>query len=256
MDVSCSSEDFGFTVERCFYGSRHGKNRCDGEAGVIKSKASRAIKNSEACIPDARSFLQCVKVLEKGAEKADGACNHNRRTILWVSSDDINRNRPDRNVKTVKGTRKLHSVLGIKRGVINTRRLSCFCSQCREKRYDRCLNTRYVEGWKEVRLKSFNRNIPVNEDDVGHAGDNDVHEDADDIMPIHEDAADDDRPILEDADDDDRPILENADDEFDNDNGSPGISDMQIEDINNISFDPNTSFSYIKDDDSVVQNQK
>ncbi|XP_063445276.1 uncharacterized protein LOC134725403 isoform X1 [Mytilus trossulus] len=248
MDVSCSSEDFGFTVERCFYGSRHGKNRCDGEAGVIKSKASRAIKNSEACIPDARSFLQCVKVLEKGAEKADGACNHNRRTILWFSSDDINRNRPDRNVKTVKGTRKLHSVLGIKRGVINTRRLSCFCSQCREKRYDRCLNTRYVEGWKEVRLKSFNRNIPVNEDEVGNAGDNDVHEDAADD--------DEDRPILEDADDDDRPILENADDEFDNDNGSPGIPDLQIEDINNISFDPNTSFSYIKDDDSVVQSQK
>ncbi|OPL20206.1 hypothetical protein AM593_09781, partial [Mytilus galloprovincialis] len=62
-------------------------------------------------------------------------------------------------------------------------------------------------------------------------------------------------PIHEDADDDDRPILENADNEFDNDNGSPGIPDMQIEDINNISFDPNTSFSYIKDDDSVVQNQ-
>ncbi|CAC5398487.1 Fibropellin-3 [Mytilus coruscus] len=116
MDVSCSSEDFGFTVERCFYGSRHGKNR----------------------------------------------------------------------------------------------------------------------------------NIPVNEDDV--------HEDADDDMPIHEDADDVDRLLHEAADD--RPILEVAGDEFDDDNGSTGIPDMQFEDINNISFDPNTSFSYIKDDDSVVQNHK
>ena len=154
MDVSCSLDDYGVTIERCFYGSRHGKNRCDGEAGVLKSKATRSVKNKVATISNAKMFYDLVHAtLEKKGQSDDGACFHKRRTFLFVDRDTISHDRPDRDARTVPGTRALHSVIGVKRGAIRTRRLSCFCTECISKRYDLCLRPQYVENWKDVKMK-------------------------------------------------------------------------------------------------------
>jgi hypothetical protein len=56
MDGSNALEDLGVVVERAYYGSRHGKNHCDGEGGILKSKVTRAIKNGEAVINNAEKF--------------------------------------------------------------------------------------------------------------------------------------------------------------------------------------------------------
>lgn len=161
MDVSCSMQDYNVTIERSYYGSRHGKNRCDGEAGVLKSKATRDVKNRKSNIYDARTFFDSVKGLEKPALSENGECLHTRRTVLFVSGDNIIHERPDRNCKTVPGTRKLHSVLGVERGIIKTRRLSCFCSSCLQRNFDECLNKQYVDEWKLVKLKCilFNQTL-------------------------------------------------------------------------------------------------
>ena len=154
MDVSCSLDDYGITIERCFYGSRHGKNRCDGEAGVLKSKATRSVKNKVATISNAKMFYDLVHAaLEKKGQSDDGACFHKRRTFLYVDRATISHDRPDRDAKTVPGTRALHSVIGVKRGAIRTRRLSCFCTECISKRYDLCLQHQYVDNWKDVKMK-------------------------------------------------------------------------------------------------------
>ena len=150
MDISCSIDDHQVTMERCFYGSRHGKNRCDGEAGVLKSMATRAVKNRETTIQRAEDFYKTVKILEKKAENPDGSCIHTRRTILWIDRDNIVHQRSDRDSKTVHGTRKLHSILGVRRGEIKTRRLSCFCVECTHNNPDGCLNADYVDTWKAV----------------------------------------------------------------------------------------------------------
>ena len=153
MDVSCSINDYQIKMERSYYGSHHGKNRCAGEAGVLKSKATRDIKNRVANIYNARTFYNSVKALEKPAESEQGTCLHKRRTLIFVSADEIQHERPERDCKTVPGTRKLHSVLGVKRCVIKTRRLSCFCAACLQSNYDQCLNTQYVDKWRQVVLK-------------------------------------------------------------------------------------------------------
>lgn len=42
-DVSKSTEDYGFPVEKHFFGTRHGKGPCDGEFGVVKRSVSNSI---------------------------------------------------------------------------------------------------------------------------------------------------------------------------------------------------------------------
>ena len=154
MDVSFSKEDYnGMTIERAYYGSRHGKNRCDGESGVLKSKATRDVKNRVTNIHNARTFYNSVRVLEKPAQSESGTCLHKRRTVLFVETNEIERERPERDCKTVNGTRKLHSVLGIEKYVIKTRRLSCFCPECLQMHFDQCQNSNYVDKWQAVTLK-------------------------------------------------------------------------------------------------------
>ncbi|XP_069115710.1 uncharacterized protein [Argopecten irradians] len=150
MDVSCSMNDYDVSVERCYYGSRHGKNRCDGEAGVIKSNARRAVK-SGAIIKDALTFFEVVKSLEKTPTGTQ--CKHSLRKIIFVHSHEIQRERPDRNAKTLAGTRKIHSLRGLSRGELATRRLSCFSEECVGLKYEKCLNTQHVDKWKTTKMK-------------------------------------------------------------------------------------------------------
>ena len=142
MDVSNALEDLGVVVERAYYGSRYGKNCCDGEGGILKSKVTRAIKNGEAVINNAEKFADhCKETLTKG-NRINDKCNHNRAVA---------------NVKTLKGTRKLHSVRTVRSGVVLTRRLSCFCHSCQHFKYDECENSAYVYKWEEANLQHVPR---------------------------------------------------------------------------------------------------
>ena len=77
---------------------------------------------------------------------------HKRRTIIYIRKEDINHNRAVANVKTRKGTRKLHSVRTVRSEVVLTRRLPCFCQSCQHFKYDECENSAYVDKWKEANL--------------------------------------------------------------------------------------------------------
>ena len=79
MDGSNALEDLGVVVERAYYGSRHGKNRCDGEGG--------AIKNGKAVINNAEKFADhCKETLTKG-NRINDKCNHKRRTIIYTRGE-------------------------------------------------------------------------------------------------------------------------------------------------------------------------
>ena len=82
----------------------------------------------------------------------DEVCMHSRRKIFYVSTAEMNRDRPSRLVKTsVQGTQLLQSVKGVRPGVIMKRNLSCFCRGCRHD--EECLNKAHVDEYTEVRLK-------------------------------------------------------------------------------------------------------
>ncbi|XP_048730010.2 uncharacterized protein LOC125647372 [Ostrea edulis] len=73
--------------------------------------------------------------------------------MFFVHSEEIRRPRPEINVKTVSGTQKMHSVVGVSHDILKTRRLSCFCQECLNGDPDKCEQTLYVDEWKTICLK-------------------------------------------------------------------------------------------------------
>jgi hypothetical protein len=151
-DISLAINDYGFTLERCFFGSRHGKGPSDGESAVVKRKASVAVAAGSTVIRNEEEFFRfAVENMTKESE-IDGICNHFRRTFFWVGTETIKRDRDQTRMKTLPGTRLLHSVKCVDKGCLGTRKLSCFCRGC-VSGVGECSNTEYVEPWKLVQLK-------------------------------------------------------------------------------------------------------
>lgn len=166
MDVSCGPKDLGIQqVERHFFGSSHGKNPCDGEGGIFKNAASRAV-HSEAgvSIADAESFFEfCKERLSKGPTDVNGRCSHSRRIFFHVKTEDINHQRPTRSkVTAIAGTRQIHAAVGVEPHKLKVRRLSCFCEACNAGEAHNCVNVGYAGTWTVKKLKV--KDLPGQED--------------------------------------------------------------------------------------------
>ena len=158
-DISYATEDMKCTVDRNFFGSRHGKSESDGEGGVVKSAVTRAVTAEEVIVTDAESFFEfCNNRLTKGFDGPADTCHHFKRKFILVKKGEINRNRRSREVKTVKGTRMLHCVRSVKGGVVKTRRLSCYCRGCISS--CDCFHQDYVDPWNLKMLQP----LPSTED--------------------------------------------------------------------------------------------
>lgn len=76
-DISMAKQNYGFHVERAFFGSRHGKVPSDGESDVVKSCASAAVTAGRAVITTAlEMFHFCEENLAIDLPSADDQCNH------------------------------------------------------------------------------------------------------------------------------------------------------------------------------------
>ena len=88
-DVSFGVEDHGLTIERHFFGSRrngrHGKGPSDGEGGVVKSGATRAIKNEQMMITDAASFQMFGEELMRKEQHVSDKCVHSGIIVVTLS---------------------------------------------------------------------------------------------------------------------------------------------------------------------------
>lgn len=149
-DVSFAQDDHCLSLERHFFGSRHGKGPSDGVSGVVKSSVRRAVLARRVLINSAAAmFDYCQKnlVLEN--------CDAQRRSFFFVKQGDINRDRTERVVKSaVQGTRALHSVRSVEAGVIDVRLLGCFCDGCISGNpLSTCSNSIHVLPWQRRALK-------------------------------------------------------------------------------------------------------
>ena len=76
---------------------------------MVKSNASVAVKWGVAIIGNAKQMYEyCTSSLVK--DVVQGQCTHFRRDFYLVESDDIVRDRERCQVKTITGTRSLHSI--------------------------------------------------------------------------------------------------------------------------------------------------
>ena len=141
----------GLRMERNFFGSRHGKNACDGESAVIKRTVTQAVKSRRVIVQSAASFYAfCKTHLYKADYNKDNTCCHYRRDFILVTSHDIDRDRPG-DLHPVQGTRSLHSVKANGPNQLRVRTLTCYCHGCETG--GECYNAVLVEPWKDVELK-------------------------------------------------------------------------------------------------------
>ncbi|XP_071122434.1 uncharacterized protein [Mytilus edulis] len=143
--------EFECTVERNFFGSRHGKGPSDACTGVVKSAVTRAVKARQALVTCPEEMYKfCTENLTKDCS-TDESCIHNLRTFILIT--DIDR-KIEMSAKTVQGTRKVHAVKSgnIPKQIL-TRQLSCFCASCLNGEED-CENYQYTGTWTQVDLRT------------------------------------------------------------------------------------------------------
>lgn len=138
-------------VERHFFGSRHGKNACDGESAVIKRTVSQAVKDRRVVVQSAADFFAYCKIQLVKPDYLDGACQHYRRDFIFIKSEDIKRNKQNELV-TLQGTRALHSIRSIGPLELQTRPISCFCHGCQNG--TECFNQSHVDPWQSVTMRT------------------------------------------------------------------------------------------------------
>ncbi len=97
----------GKRVQRIFFGSEHGKGEADGETGVIGQAVDRAVAAGTLSVRNASDLYSFCRSGELTKMTTDSTF---RRDFILVGAEDIQRDRPETDVKTVPGTRKMHQV--------------------------------------------------------------------------------------------------------------------------------------------------
>ena len=143
-----STCDLAEEVSRNFFGPHHGKTKCDGEGGVIKSALTREVKSCNRVINSPEDVLSYYEAHEKyNIQGLLHDHDHEMKTVMCVN--DIPKGQefePD----TVLGSRDFFCVKKVKAEVICARNLSCFCEACIDSASETvCINSDYVEGFEE-----------------------------------------------------------------------------------------------------------
>ena len=99
-------KDNGCKMERHNFGFGHGKGPCNVNVGAIK----RCVNSRYVVISDETYLAEyCISNLA-----TSGGHDHSQRSFIFVSTEDINRSRPERvNILPVKDTKSIHCVAGI-----------------------------------------------------------------------------------------------------------------------------------------------
>ena len=161
-DLSCSLADFGFTIQRNFFETSHAKGEQDAAGSHVKQQASLAVVRGTASITNAKDLCDHLtnhfsKPAQSSFPSRSKSVSLNRRIFFYVPSqgpDAILRNREGRKFETVKGIRKLHSVVTTpEQCKVLVRKRSCYCGECLFNNFNDCQNKELVDGLQEIMLQ-------------------------------------------------------------------------------------------------------
>lgn len=123
------------------------KSACDAEIGVLNRAVDRAIIGKKVVINNTKDLF------EFSQEKLILDEPYTKRNFFYVKADEISRNRPETNVKTIPNTRKLHNIENTTEPyLIKVRNLSCFCVNCVKGIFENCLNSDYVSAYQSKKI--------------------------------------------------------------------------------------------------------
>ncbi|KAK3737723.1 hypothetical protein RRG08_017297 [Elysia crispata] len=142
----------GKRIQRVFFGSEHGKGEANGETGVINRAVDRAVSSGRLTVRNAEDLhTWCSKELTRTEQPS-------LRDFFLVPREEIIRDRPQTDVVTIPGTRRIHQAERVSDYIIRTRMLACFCEACRRDS-ESCPNQAYVGTYTVHKLKSSHSNL-------------------------------------------------------------------------------------------------
>ena len=130
---------YGCCARWNYFESGHGKGPCDGLGGTCKRMADEAIRSGKAVIVDAEGFYEWGK-----------SSSLTNVTFRFVSSEKCIAKANvlgEKVIKPVKGTMKLHAIIGQGNSRILTRDTSCYCAACLNKEH-----TNMCDMWTPVTM--------------------------------------------------------------------------------------------------------
>ena len=120
---------FGMNASWNYFEAGHGKGPCDGIGGATKRNADQASKAGKYTIQDAHDFFEWTQ---------SSACNIKSVKYTFIPKEQcevVAAEIATWKTKPVKGTMKLHQVIGEGNGVVIVRDKSCYCVQCIDQDY-------------------------------------------------------------------------------------------------------------------------
>ena len=155
--VETSKADRGYTMERNFFASHHGKNECDSLGGLVKNATTNIAARNQIITNASDMFKAVTPNLSKPLECSSSG--HNSRVFFLVG--EAERSLQTSNIKAVPGTLKIHNVRASSRGGVESRILSCYCSYCVKGDSEACPNKLYTEGWINHSLNKKVRKVKM-----------------------------------------------------------------------------------------------
>lgn len=122
--IANHKESFGIDAYWNFFEAGHGKGPCDGIGGVTKRSADIAMKSGRCSIQDASDFY---------AWSQSDACNLKSISFTYIDKAVCEENSVEISTwpaKPVKGTMKVHAVIGRGNSKLLVRDTSCYCEKC------------------------------------------------------------------------------------------------------------------------------
>ena len=137
MTIASHKDIYGVMATWNYFEAGHGKGPCDGLGGTTKRMADEAVRQGKAIIQNAADFYRwsltstMKEVIFRFIEKED--CEEKKKKFKEAQ------------IKPVKNSLKLHSVVGLSQSSILTNINSCYC--------DHCLQGNHCDQWQHVGLE-------------------------------------------------------------------------------------------------------
>lgn len=154
--------DFGYKIQRNFFETSHAKGEQDAAGSHVNQKVTQAVLRRTAAIKSAKdmhTYLSQSFALPSASSYLSRTKSVNLKQHLFfyvpaTGEDSVNRNRPDRKFKEVKGIRKIHAVkCTSEQGKVFKRDRSCYCLDCLLETGNQCSNSEWVDDWQELEIE-------------------------------------------------------------------------------------------------------
>ena len=150
--VANHKEVYGCDATWNYFEAGHGKGPCDGLGGTVKRMADEAVRSGKTTIQEADDLFKWTQ--------SEHCSMKNVKFIFVQTSLCQEKSNAISNfeIKPIKGTMRIHSVIGKGNNAIITSTVSCYCDKCISHIYQECKSNQWTHELLDVMDKTNNVN--------------------------------------------------------------------------------------------------